>query len=226
MGAVLDLVRVLYEPTAVFERIRERPRFVAPVTAIMALSLVIGLLMRPFVEAALGPMLAQAAAARGGAAPDAGKAALLQLVGATVFTPVFIALIGGLLWVAVSLFGVEARYRVLVSVAAYTSILYILQLLAALAVLALRGVASVSSPLDLQPAFGLDLLAPDATGFVGGLLRGVNVFSVWGGVLNGIGITVTHRTSKQTGYGAAVIAVVATVLLASLLGLLQPQPPR
>ena len=225
MGAVLDLVRVLYEPAAVFERIREKPRFVAPVATVIAVSLLIGLLLRPFIEAALGPMLAQAAAARGGATPDAGKAALVQILGGAIVTPLFIALIGGLLWVAVSLFGVDARYRVLTSVAAYTSITYLLQLLAGFAVLSLRGVASITSPLDLQPAFGLDLLAPGTTGFVGGLLRSINVFSVWGAVLNGIGVMVTHRTSRATGYGAAALAFLVLVLLLSLLALLQPAPP-
>jgi len=224
MGAVLDLIRVLYEPAAVFERIREKPRFVAPVATVIAVSLLIGLLLRPFIEAALGPMLAQAAAARGGA-PDAGKAALVQILGGAIVTPLFIALIGGLLWVAVSLFGVDARYRVLTSVAAYTSITYLLQLLAGFAVLSLRGVASITSPLDLQPAFGLDLLAPGTTGFVGGLLRSINVFSVWGAVLNGIGVMVTHRTSRATGYGAAALAFLVLVLLLSLLALLQPAPP-
>ncbi|MGH7547986.1 MAG: hypothetical protein ACREMM_07420, partial [Gemmatimonadales bacterium] len=111
------------------------------------------------------------------------------------------------------------------SVAAYTSITYILQLLAGFAVLSIRGVDSITSPLDLQPAFGLDLLAPGATGYIGAVLRGVSVFSVWGCVLNGMGITVTHRTSKGTGYGAAIATFVVMVLLLSLLALLQPSPP-
>ena len=78
-------------------------------------------------------------------------------------------------------------------------------------------------PADLQPAFGLDLLAPATTGYAGSLLRSVNLFSVWGAGLNGIGIATTHRTSKTTGYGAAAVAFVMIVLLLSLLALLQPQ---
>ncbi len=225
MGPVLDLLRVLFEPTAVFARVRERPRFIAPVLTIMILAVIIGFLSLPYVEAAIGPMLAQAAAARGGTAPDAGKIAMGQIIGSAVFVPIFVALAGGILWVALSIFGEDAKYRPLTSVAAYTSITYILQLLASFAVLSIRGVESVTSPLDLQPAFGLDLLAPGATGYVGAVLRGVNVFSVWGCALNGIGITTTHGTSKGTGYGAAVGAFVVMVLLVSLFALLQPKPP-
>ncbi len=224
MDAVLDLVKVLYEPAAVFERIRERPGFLAPVATVMALALVLGFLSLPYIKAALGPVLAQAAATRGGTAPDPGRVAIWQIVGSTVFIPIFVAVAGGFLWVALSLFGAEAKYRLLGSIAAYTSVMYVLQLLAGFAVLSLRGVENVTSPLDLQPAFGLDLLAPGATGYVGALLKGVNVFSVWGMILNGIGISVTHRASKGTGYGAAAAAFVAMILLLSLFALLQPAP--
>lgn len=225
MGAVLDLVKVLYEPTAVFERVRDKPRFLVPVVTVMILSVIIGFLSLPYVKAAIAPMLAQAAAARGGTAPDPGNIATWQIVGSAVFVPLFVALAAGILWVAVAIFGAEAKYRVLVSVAAYTSITYILQLVAGFAVLSMRGVESISSPLDLQPAFGLDLLAPGTTGYVGGILKGINLFSVWGCVLNGIGITTTHRTSKATGYGAAAIAFIVLVLVAGLFALLQPKPP-
>lgn len=227
MGAILDLVRVLFAPAAVFERVRERPRFVAPVGTIMLLSVIIGLLTLPYIKAALGPVLAQAAAARGGGgpAPDVGMIAIFQVIASAVFVPIFVALVGGILWVVVSIFGEDAKYRLLTSVAGYTSIMYILQLAMGFAVLSIRGVESIASPLDLQPAFGLDLLAPEATGYVGGVLRGINVFSVWGLILNGIGITTTHHTSKATGYSAAAVAFVVTVLFVSLFALLQPTSP-
>ncbi|MGH7548831.1 MAG: YIP1 family protein [Gemmatimonadales bacterium] len=225
MGAVLDVVRVLFEPTTVFERVRERPRFVAPVGTITLLSVMIGLLTLPYIKAALGPVLAQAATARGGPGPDVGMIAIFQVIASAVFVPIFVALAGGILWVVVSLFGEDAKYRLLTSVAGYTSIMYILQLAMGFVVLSIRGVESIASPLDLQPAFGLDLLAPDATGYVGGVLRGINVFSVWGLILNGIGITTTHHTSKATGYSAAAVAFVVTVLFVSLFALLQPKSP-
>lgn len=224
MGAVLDLVRVLFEPAAVFERVREKPRFIAPVLTVMVLSVVIGFLSMPFLKAGIAAAMAQAPA-RGGTPPDPSAFAIGQIIGGAIFVPIIVALVGGLLWIAVSILGAEAKYRALTSVAAYTSITYILQLVAGFAVLSMRGVESITSPLDLQPAFGLDLLAPGATGYLRGITQGINVFSVWGAVLNGIGITTTHRTSKAAGYGAAAAVFIVLVLLLGLLALLQPTAP-
>jgi hypothetical protein len=221
MGAVLDLVKVLYEPGAVFERLRERPRFLAPVLALILLALVIGLLARPYVEAAIGGMMAQQAGA-GGQQMSPGTAAMLQIVASVVFLPIIMLLAGGILWVVVSLFGEQASYRHLLSVSCYASTLYILQLAAGLLVLSLRGAESVTSPADLQPALGLDLLVPGAKGYLGAVLKGVNVFSIWGVVVQGIGITKTHNTSRETGYGAAAAAFVVALLVFSLFALLQP----
>jgi hypothetical protein len=124
--------------------------------------------------------------------------------------------------VVVSLFGEQASYRHLLSVASYATVLYILQVAAGFLVLALRGVESITSPMDLQPAFGLDLLFSGAKGYVGAVLKGVNVFSIWGVVVQGIGITKTHNTSRETGYGAAAVAFVIALLVFSLFALLQP----
>jgi len=208
MGAVLDLVRVLFEPAKVFERVREKPTFFVPVVAIIVVSIGVGALSLPYIKAALAPVLAKAAAARGGAAPDPGKIAASQIVASAVFVPIFLALSAGFLWVSVSLFGEDAKYRLLLSVVTYSAVTYLLQLVASFAVLSLRGVESITSP---------------TTGYAGSLLRSVNLFSVWGAGLNGIGIATTHRTSKTTGYGAAAVAFVMIVLLLSLLALLQPQ---
>ena len=225
MGALLDLIRVLYEPAAVFERVRERPRFLIPVFALIVLSLGIGFLAMPYVKAAIGAVMAQRAPAGAQSPMNAGTAALVQVVASAIFVPIFLVLSAGVLWIAVSLFGEDAKYRLLLSVVTYTSVFYILQLLAGFAVLSLRGVARVTSPADLQPAFGLDLLAPGMSGYLGAVLKGINVFSVAGVLYNGIGIATTHRTSKQTGYTAAAVAFVVTVLVVSLFALLQPKAP-
>lgn len=222
MQAVLELVRVLYEPGAVFERVRERPRFLAPVVVLIGVSVVIGLLSMPFIKAAMATVMAEAAQQAQGRQMDVGTVAMLQVVGSAVFFPLFLLINAGVLWVAVSLFGEEAKYRLLLSVATYSSALYILQLLAGFAVLTLRGVESVTSPMDLQPAFGLDLLAPETSGYLGAVLKGINVFSVWGAVLTGIGIATTHRTSKGTGYAAAGVAFLVIVLIVSVFALFQP----
>lgn len=221
MGAVLDLFRVLYEPGAVFERIRERPRFLAPLVTLMILSLVIGLLAKPYLEAALGGMMAQQAGA-GGPQMSPGTMAMMQIVASALFLPIIMLVAGGILWVVVSVFGEQASYRHLISVSCHASILYILQLATGLLIVSLRGVESVTSVADLQPALGLDLLVPGAKGYLGAVLKGVNVFSIWGVVVQGIGITKTHNIARETGYGAAAVAFVVALLVFSLFALLQP----
>ena len=221
MGAVLDLFRVLYEPGAVFERLRDRPRILVPMVSIVMLTLALGFVAKPYFEAALGAMMAQQA--QGAANPmSPGTLATIQIVSASAFMPVVILIGAGILWVAVSLFGADASYRKLLSVQSHAMILYVAQLVAGIVVLSMRGVESVTSVADLQPAFGLDLLMPDAKGYLGAVLKGVNVFSVWGVVVQGIGITKTHNTSRETGYGAAAMAFVVALLVFSLFALLQP----
>ena len=221
MGAVLDLFRVLYEPGAVFERLRDRPRILVPMVSIVVMTLALGFVAKPYFEAALGAMMAQQA--QGAANPmSPGTLATIQIVSASAFMPVVILIGAGILWVAVSLFGADASYRKLLSVQSHAMILYVAQLVAGIVVLSMRGVESVTSVADLQPAFGLDLLMPDAKGYLGAVLKGVNVFSVWGVVLQGIGITKTHNTSRETGYGAAAAGVVAALLLLSAFALLGP----
>lgn len=221
MGAVLDLFRVLYEPGAVFERLRDRPRILVPMISIVVMTLVLGFVAKPYFEAALGAMMAQQA--QGAASPmNPGTMATIQIVSASAFMPVVILIGAGILWVSVSLFGVDASYRKLLSIQSHAMILYVAQLVAGIVVLSMQGVESVTSVADLQPAFGLDLLMPNAKGYLGAVVKGVNVFSIWGVVVQGIGITRTHNTSRETGYGAASAAFVVALLVFSAFALLQP----
>jgi hypothetical protein len=69
----------------------------------------------------------------------------------------------------------------------------------------------------MQPALGLDLLAPGAKGFMAAVLKGINPFSIWGVVLTGIGVSTTHRLSKGTGYSVAVVGFVIALLIGGTL---------
>ncbi len=130
-----------------------------------------------------------------------------------IFVLLFLAIVAGILWLLVTLFaGGEAKFRTLLSVATYTALPSILLQVATLAVLKMKGVESVTSPLDLQPPLGLNLLAPNMSGFVSGVLASINPFTIWGMVLTAIGIQVTHRTSKGSAYAVAIVALLIGVL--------------
>lgn len=217
MGALMDLFRVLFEPTAVFERVSERPRFLVPAIGLSVIVVIITYLMTPFTQAAMASRMAQIAQQ----SPDAAaQAAKFQAFG-IAFVPigVFIGLLigGGLLWLLVMLLaGGDAKFKTLLSVAAYTALPSILLQAAGLGVLMLKGVETVTSREDLRPPLGLNLLMTNATGFTSAVLAGINPFAIWSMVLTAIGVQVTHKTSKGGAYTVAIVAMVLGVLIGAL----------
>jgi hypothetical protein len=97
-------------------------------------------------------------------------------------------------------------------VATYTALPAFLLQVAALVVLKMKGVETVTGPLDLQPPLGLNLLAPNMSGFMSGALAAINPFTIWSMILTAIGIQVTQRTSKGSAYAVAIIAMLIGVL--------------
>jgi len=225
MGAVLDLFRVLYEPAAVFERVRERPSWVEPMLGILALYAIIILLMLPFSRIATEAAIQQALQQRGGPAGQAPNAGTFVVIGAVVgliFFCLLLLLGAAILWVNTSLFAGAARFKLLFSVVVYTTIAFILQQVVSLIVIMMKGKGAIATPDDLQPALGLDLLFPGAKGFVAGLLKGINPFAVYGYWLTGVGVSVTHKTARGT--GLVVAFVTFAVMLVILAGLYTLQP--
>ncbi len=220
MGAVLDLFNVLIEPTAVFERVREKPKFLAPFLVLAVVLAITVVLLMPYQRAAMAERMAQIVQQNPQAAAAIQKAQKFAFVG-VVFAPIIfgivLLLIGTVLWVLVSVFSGEGKFSILLSLATYASVPGILLQIATMVVLMIKGVAAVTSPADLQPALGLDLLAPGATGFVLACLAGINPFSLWGAFLTATGVAVTHKTSKGTAWTVAVILLVIVVLLRAVL---------
>jgi hypothetical protein len=211
-SALADVFKVLFEPTAVFERVRARPRFLMPFLVICVIQIVLFFVNLPYITAAVQAQ----AATRPAGGPDPTK---FIWIGA-VFIPIGIGLalvIGALLlWVLVSLFGGEGKFATLLSVSTYASVpsVILLAIVGAI-VLRMRGIGGITSQQDLQPALGVDLLAPGAAGFMGAALKAINPFSIWGLVLTAIGVSTTHRLSKGTGYAIATIVFVIGVLIAA-----------
>ncbi len=219
MSALMDLLNVLWEPGAVFERVREKPRIWEPLVAILVLQVVLTAVLLSFARPVMEAAIQQAMQARGGAAGAMpGSAGVFLGIGVVVQGIIFGVILvfgAGVLWVLTSIIAGEAKFGTLLSVTAYTSILFVLQLAVSIIVLMARGRDSLTSPQDLQVALGLDILVPGAKGFVGGLLKGINPFAIVGSVLTGIGVSVTHRVSRGMGYSIAFAAFVVMLLVAS-----------
>ncbi|PYO29917.1 MAG: hypothetical protein DMD73_00065 [Gemmatimonadetes bacterium] len=217
MGAIFDLVKVLFEPTAVFERVREKPRFLAPFLTLAVVTVAITALQLPYTKAALAAQFAQTPNMTPEQAQTGMKFAAIGIVVAPIVYGLFLLVNALILWVSTSVLGGEGKFTTLLSVTTYASITYTLLQLIGVVVLTMRGPGSITSMLDLQPSLGLDLLAPDAKGFMLGLLRGINPFTIYGVFLTGLGIAVTHKTSKGVGYTAATIQFMVALLIGAAL---------
>ena len=53
MGAVLDLINVLFEPSAVYERLREKPKVLAPYIALAVVAAILAVIQSPFTKAGI-----------------------------------------------------------------------------------------------------------------------------------------------------------------------------
>ena len=213
-SSLADVFKVLYEPGAVFERVRERPSFLMPFLVICVVQLAVFFFNMPFMKAGMAVQMAT----RPAAGPDPSK---FLWIGA-IFVPLGIGLIlviaGGLLWVLVSIFGGEAKFGTLMGVSALAAIpSTILLSIVGTLVIHLQGTGQITSMQDLQPALGLDLLIP-ARGFLGAVLKGINPFSIWGLVLTAIGVSTTQRLSKSTGYVVATVSLVIGLCIAGVFG--------
>jgi len=217
MGAIFDLVKVLFEPTAVFERVREKPRFLAPFLTLAVVTVAITALQLPYTKAALAAQFAQTPNMTPEQAQTGMKFAAIGIVVTPIVYGLFLLVNALILWVSTSVLGGEGKFTTLLSVTTYASITYTLLQLIGVVVLTMRGPGSITSMLDLQPSLGLDLLAPDAKGFMLGLLRGINPFTIYGVFLTGLGIAVTHKTSKGVGYTAATIQFMVALLIGAAL---------
>ncbi len=213
-SSLADVFKVLYEPGAVFERVRERPSFLMPFLVICVVQLAVFFFNMPFMKAGMAAQMAT----RPAGGPDPSK---FLWIGA-IFVPLGIGLIlviaGGLLWVLVSIFGGEAKFGTLMGVSALSAIpSTILLSIVGTVVIHLQGTGQITSMQDLQPALGLDLLIP-ARGFLGAVLKGINPFSIWGLVLTAIGVSTTHRLSKSTGYVVAAVSLAIGLCIAGVFG--------
>lgn len=228
LSDVLDVFNVLHEPGAVFNRIKERPRILAPWIVLSVAFVVISIFVGPYQQAAmeafkatLTPEQIEKMGNRGGGGGVIG----LILTPAVVF--VMLAAGAGVLWIGVSLLGTQARYKTLLSVLAYSSITYILFSAVVIAVLTVRGKTSITGFADLRAPLGLDLLVPNAGLFLGTFLNGINPFSIWGVWLTGTGVSITHGTSRgPTIFVTALVFLLCLLLISTptlLIGMLTRQ---
>ncbi len=95
MRALLDLATIIFDPIAVFQRVREKPRFWLPFLGLAALQIAIGFLMIPYNRAAMRSVMSAA----GGAGPDISAFLVVGVFLAPVGMAFFLLVSAGVLWI-------------------------------------------------------------------------------------------------------------------------------
>jgi hypothetical protein len=216
-NAFANVFKVLFEPTAVFEHERAKPNFLAPYLAVVAAQIILFFVNLPYLRVAIKAQMASAPAGR--PMPSDTMLMVFGIVGLIVVLTIIFALSGLILWMLTSILGGgEAKFSTMLSVTMYSAIpAAVLLSIVGTLVLHLQGTGNLTSPQDMQPALGLDLLAPGAKGFVAAVLKGINPFSIWSVALTAIGITTTQRTAKSSGWTIAVVAFVISLIIGGVL---------
>lgn len=219
MQGVIDLGRVLFSPGAVFAAMREKPRILGALLAVMAVQVVVGVLSMPFVRTAMrAQMQGQPDMQPEQVETAVQVAGVFGIIGPPIGILIMLLIATLLLWVLVSVVGGEAKFKHLFAVSLYALVPAILLQLVGIVILMLRGAESVTSMQDLQPSLGLDLFVgrvADLGSFARTFLQTINPFGIWQLVLVAIGIERTHDVSRGAAYTASIVSFLIVALVAS-----------
>src|SRR5690242_2539366 len=158
MGAALDLVNVFHEPTAVFGRVKEKPRVLVPWLVISVLLTVLAVLSRPYQAAAMDAIRATLTPEQAARIPPGATPMWRTILGAPVVSLIGLLIGSGLLWIGTMLAGGQARFKSLMSVLCYSNMTYVIFVAVTMIVLSVRGIGAVTSFQDLRAPLGLGLL--------------------------------------------------------------------
>lgn len=211
MSAVLDLLNVLHEPTAVFGRVKEKPRILAPYIVLAILITIVAVLSLPF-QAAVTDLI-RAAVPPEQQARISSPSAVKIIIQTPIFMIVGFAIGAFLLWLGTTMAGAQAKYKAMFSVLTYSWVTYLIYAIVVFAVLSIKGASAIQSFADLRAPVGLDLLVPGVGLFAGAILNGINPFSIWGVVICATGVSVTSGCSKAAGYTITIVVFLIGLLL-------------
>lgn len=107
MGGLLDLFTILYDPQAVFARVKEKPRCWGPFLGLAVLQVAIAALMMPYTRAVMQTM----ARAQGSSAAPPSWAPLIGVVGAPIGLAIGLLVAAAILWMLVSVLAGEGSFR-------------------------------------------------------------------------------------------------------------------
>ena len=209
--SVWDNMRdVVLAPSATFEDVRARPRWLVPLLVIMAATLVTSFVMLPlYTELQRAGIMA-----RGDMSAEQREQALqametfkyVGLAAGPILVAVFTALFALLFWGWAAISGArEPTYKVAFTAMIYTGVIQILQAVAQAIVVTVKGADQVARE-GGPPTFGLALFMErgDMPAILWGLLANINFFSIWGAIVLAIAGVHALRMGKGAAWGFAI----------------------
>lgn len=220
MQGVIDLGRVLFAPSAVFGEMREKPRILGGLVALLIAQVILVFLSGPFIRVGMQAQVASRPEMQGEQLEGAARMAeIFGVIGAPIGLLIVLLIGTVLLWILVSVVGGDAKFKHLFAVSVYGYVPALLLGLVGLLILSLRGAESITSMQDLQPSVGIDLFVSrvaDLGGFTTSFLKAINPFGIWQLVLVAIGIERTHDVSKGAAYTASIIAFLVMAMVGAV----------
>ncbi|HEU4464659.1 MAG TPA: YIP1 family protein [Gemmatimonadota bacterium] len=200
---------VVLAPSATFEDVRARPRWLTPLLVIMALTLVTSFIMMPlYMELQRAGVMARdmPAEQREQALQAMETFKYVGLVAGPLLVAVFTAIFALLFWGWAAISGArEPTYKIGFTALIYTGVIQILQAVAQAIVVALKGAEQVARE-GGPPTFGLALFMErgDMPALLWGLLANINFFAIWGAIVLAIAGVHAMRMGKGAAWGFAI----------------------
>lgn len=200
---------VVLAPSATFEDVRARPRWLVPLLVIMAATLVTSFIMMPlYMELQRAGVMARdmPAEQREQALQAMESFKYVGLVAGPLMVAIFTAIFALLFWGWAAISGArEPTYKIGFTALIYTGVIQILQAVAQAIVVALKGAEQVARE-GGPPTFGVALFMErgDMPALLWGFLANINFFSIWGTIVLAIAGVHAMRMGKGAAWGFAI----------------------
>ena len=219
------IAQVFFSPAKLFDALRERPAWIGAVVGLIVVGVAAQLLtpvlvseevLRSMVETQFErftpPGADEAAQAQIEAQIEAtlARGPVANSVTAVVATPITLAVITGLLLIAFNVvMGGEARFKQLFSASAHALFIYTAGGLVSIILMAFGSENPILTP---------GLFLPEADGFIGNFLNGINVFSVWTCGVLGVAVSRIYP-GRSVAAGTVYLLVLYLLVVAALAAL-------
>jgi hypothetical protein len=214
-----SLIGVYYQPAKVFEGMKDRPRWLVPLAAAVAVTvLVTAIIMKPLVlpeqaeRVASNPDLSNEQREAISERMNSPLVYWSGIIGALVSQPVLLLLVSLVFWGMFSMLGGKTKFPAMLSATAYGALISIPASLVKVPLMFAKQTAKVHTSLAL-------LLSPDIEEtFLFRLLAQFDFFMIWMLVVMAIGYSVYTGVKRSTAYYAVFGMGLAWALAVAALG--------